>query len=52
VTTNAFGIFRTSYLSSGRGQLRARLIGPVGDVSQPFSLKAPPDQFYRPFGEP
>jgi hypothetical protein len=52
VKTNAFGIFRKSYLSTGEGQLRARLIGPPGDVSQPFSLEKPPDEFYRPFGEP
>jgi hypothetical protein len=52
VNTNPFGIFRNSYLSTGRGELRARLIGPLSDVSQPFSLKEPPDEYYRPFGEP
>jgi hypothetical protein len=52
VQTNPFGIFRTSHLPTGQGELRARLIGPLRGVSQPFSLEEPPDAFYRPFGEP
>ena len=35
--------------SSGRGLLRARLAASK-DVSLPFSLVAPPDQVYQPFG--
>jgi hypothetical protein len=49
--TNAYGIFSGRYASSGKGPLRARLIGPSADVSQPFSLAEPPDRSYRPFGE-
>jgi cellulase (glycosyl hydrolase family 5) len=52
VNTNAFGIFRDSYLSKPKGPLRARLIGSSADASEPFSLEEPPDESYRPFGEP
>lgn len=50
--TNAFGIFKAHYGSKAAGPLRARLVDSTPDVSQPFSLKEPPDHFYRPFGEP
>jgi Cellulase (glycosyl hydrolase family 5) len=50
--TNAFGIFSAHYESKAKGALRAQLVGSTSDVSQPYSLKEPPDHFYRPFGEP
>jgi hypothetical protein len=49
--TNAFGIFVAHFGSKAKGPLRARLVGSVSDVSQPYSLTEPPDHFYRPFGE-
>jgi hypothetical protein len=51
LTTNAFGIFKAHFGSKAKGPLRARLVSAQPDVSQPFSLKEPPDRFYRPFGE-
>ena len=49
--TNSFGIFSGSYKSNGKTPLRARLVGPTADSSQPYSLIEPPDKSYRPFGE-
>jgi hypothetical protein len=46
---NRFGIFSAKVSAHGRGPLRARL--PVaGEASLPFSLVAPPDAVYQPFG--
>jgi hypothetical protein len=45
---NRVGIFSSELRTSGGGRLRARLPG-VG-TSLPFSLVAPPDRVYQPFG--
>ena len=44
-----FGIFSAVISPRGRGLLRARLPASK-EVSLPFSLVAPPDQVYQPFG--
>jgi hypothetical protein len=48
--SNSFGVFRGSFSAQSGGALRARLAS-APDASRPFSLKEPPDRFYRPFGE-
>ena len=48
--TNVHGIFASRYAAKRGGPLRARLTGPNGDVSVPFSLTEPPDQYFPLFG--
>jgi hypothetical protein len=49
LTSDRFGIFSQRYATSDEGPLRARLLAKA-EVSVPFSLQAPPDTFYYPFG--
>jgi hypothetical protein len=49
LASDRFGIFSQLYATSGDGPLRARALS-GSDVSLPFSLQVPPDQFYYPFG--
>jgi hypothetical protein len=51
LTPNAMGVFRGRYSRLTTGWVRARLVGADTENSRPFSLTAPPDRFYRPFGE-
>jgi hypothetical protein len=46
------GIFAGGFATSGSADLvRARFV-PKGTLAVAFSLKAPPDQFFNPFGQP
>lgn len=48
---NGNGIFQARYRSRGSGDLRARLPDSANEASRPFSLREPPDRFFRPFGQ-
>jgi hypothetical protein len=50
VRTNRFGIFSRTFVTSGRGHLRARELGRA-ETSRTFSLTRPKDRFFYPFGD-
>ena len=49
LTSDRAGIFRRTFTTVPRGDVRARLAG-TSDLSLPFSLRAVPDHIYIPFG--
>jgi len=49
LVADRYGIFSARVPHRGDGDLRARLVG-EGSTSVPFSLTAPPDRVFNPFG--
>jgi hypothetical protein len=51
VATGSTGLLSTTIKAKPTGLFRARLL-PTNERSLAFSMKAPPDQFFNPFGQP